>query len=59
MVQKQAMRAWKEGRDFKDLILNDPAIRNHLKRDEVEKLFDVSSYLRHVNTIFSRVFEKF
>jgi len=56
MVQKQAMRAWKKKKDFKELVLNDSDIRNHLKHDEIERLFDVKAQLRHVNTIFARVF---
>jgi adenylosuccinate lyase len=56
MVQKQAMRAWNKEKDFKQLILNDPNIRNHLKAEEIEDLFDIKAHLRHVNTIFTRVF---
>ena len=56
MVQKQAMRAWKENKDFKDLVLNDPDIGNHLKTDEIEELFNVNAQLRHVDTIFGRIF---
>ncbi|RLB80999.1 MAG: adenylosuccinate lyase [Deltaproteobacteria bacterium] len=57
MVQKQAMRAWKKKLDFKELVENDPDITSYLKREEIEKLFDVNSQLRHVDTIFARVFE--
>jgi adenylosuccinate lyase len=56
MVQKQAMRAWKKKDDFKELVLNDSDIRHYLKGDEIERLFDVKAQLRHVNTIFARVF---
>jgi adenylosuccinate lyase len=56
MVQKQAMRAWKKEKDFKQLVVNDPDIRTHLKAKEIEDLFDVKAQLRHVNTIFARVF---
>lgn len=56
MVQKQAMRAWKKKKNFKELVLNDSNIRNYLKPDEIEALFDAKAQLRHVNTIFARVF---
>ena len=56
MVQKQAMRAWKKKKNFKELVLNDSDIRNYLKPDEIETLFDANAQLRHVNTIFARVF---
>ncbi len=57
MVQKQAMRAWEGNRDFRALVLNDPDIVKYLKREVIEELFDLDVHLRHVNTIFSRVFE--
>jgi len=57
MVQKHAMRAWKKKKDFKELVLNDSDIRNYLKPQDIETLFDVKAQLRHVNTIFARVFE--
>ncbi len=56
MVQKQAMHAWKKKKNFKELVLNDSDIRNHLKPDVIETLFDVKAQLRHVDTIFARVF---
>ncbi len=57
MVQKQAMRAWKENKNFEDLVKNDPEIAKHLGNKQVEKIFDVDFQLRHVDTIFARVFE--
>ena len=57
MVQKQAMIAWKGKKDFKELVLNDADIRNYLKPQEIETLFDVKAQLSHVDTIFARVFE--
>jgi adenylosuccinate lyase len=56
MVQKQALQAWKKKKDFKELVLNDPDIRNYLKPREIETLLDVKAQLRHVDTIFGRVF---
>jgi adenylosuccinate lyase len=58
MVQKQAMRAWKEHKDFRELVRGDPDISRYLGPEEVEELFDVNSQLRHVDTIFARVFEQ-
>jgi adenylosuccinate lyase len=56
MVQKQAMRAWKKEKDFKELILNDSDILSHLRAEEIETLFDLKAQLKHVDTIFARVF---
>ena len=58
MVQKLAMQAWKNNKDFKELVLNDVDIRNCLKPDEIKMLFDVKAQIRHVNTIFARVFDE-
>ncbi|KPK20974.1 MAG: adenylosuccinate lyase [Nitrospira bacterium SG8_3] len=58
MVQKQAMRAWKEHNDFRELVRSDPDIARYLGSEEIEGLFDVDSQLRHVDTIFARVFER-
>jgi adenylosuccinate lyase len=58
MVQKQAMRAWKEHSDFRELVRSDPDITRYLGPGEIEGLFDVDSQLRHVDTIFARVFER-
>jgi adenylosuccinate lyase len=56
MVQKQAMEAWRKGTHFRDLVENDEKITRHLSREELEEIFDVHAQLRHVDTIFARVF---
>lgn len=58
LVQRNAMRAWNEGKDFKALLLSDEEIRKHLDAQEIEGCFDLQFYLRHVGTIFQRVFGK-
>jgi adenylosuccinate lyase len=58
MVQKQAMKAWKGNKDFKTLLVNDPDVSRHLDRDNIEHIFDLDFQLRHVDTIFARVFEQ-
>ncbi len=57
IVQKQAMRAWKENKNFEELVLDDQDIGKHLGGDEIQEVFDLSFQLRHVDTIFDRVFE--
>jgi adenylosuccinate lyase len=54
-VQRQAMRAWQEGLDFRELVQQDPDISAHLSREELEELFDYRYYLREIDTIFARV----
>ena len=56
MVQRQAMRAWEEGIDFKSLLLEDVDIRKYLSQEKILQIFDVVYHLKHVDTIFKRVF---
>jgi len=55
-VQRNAMRAFHEQRDFKDLILADPDVMRVLTKADVEKSFSLEDHLRNVNGIIDRVF---
>ena len=54
MVQRNAMRSWNEGEDFKQLLLNDNEITAVLPESEIEALFDSSYHLQHVDDIYKR-----
>jgi len=56
MVQRNAMKVWETGQEFKDLIMEDQEIGEHLSRTEIEKIFDLDYHVKHVNNIFERVF---
>jgi adenylosuccinate lyase len=56
-VQRNAMRAFHEQRDFKALLLDDADLMGILTRAEVEKAFDLDDQLRNVDEIFARVFD--
>jgi adenylosuccinate lyase len=56
-TQRNAMKVWDEGGDYKDLLLNDEDIRVHLSPAEIERVFDVRHYLRNVEKVFKRVFD--
>ena len=56
IVQNIAMETWKGAHDFKELLLNDKAIRNSLTVQEVEECFDVTADLKNIDSIFERVF---
>jgi adenylosuccinate lyase len=50
------MKVWRgEGR-FLDLLKADPEVRDRLSDDEFGELFDLGYHLKHVDTIFGRVF---
>lgn len=54
-VQPKAMQAWEEQRSFREIVENDPAIREHLTLEEIADCFDPSWHLKHVDTIFERL----
>jgi len=56
LVQRPAMRVWQEGGNFPQRVKEDPDIPHYLTPEELAALFDLRCYLRHVDTIFSRVF---
>jgi len=55
-VQRNAMRSFADGRDFKSLLLADADVTKVLPREEIEHAFDLNAQLKHVDTIFQRVF---
>ena len=56
IVQRRAMEVWEGKGEFKDLLLADEDLAKYLSKDEIEAIFDVNYHLKHVNTIFKRVF---
>jgi len=56
LVQKHAMDAWREGLNFRELVLADKAITGRVPRAQVDRAFDLSRQLRNVDKIFARVF---
>jgi adenylosuccinate lyase len=58
LVQNHAMRAWKEDRDFHELVVNDPEISGRVSRAKIERAFDLKRQLRNIDKIFERVFAK-
>src|ERR1700746_2388378 len=56
LVQGHAMRAWKEGLDFHQLVLADKEITSRVPRQQIEYAFDLPRQLKNVDKIFARVF---
>ncbi len=56
LVQTNAMRAWKDDLNFRELIMSDPEITGKVKRETLEHAFDLQRPLRNVDKIFGRVF---
>ena len=57
IVQSHAMRAWKEGLDFRELVLTDKSITDRVPRKQLEHAFDLKRQLRNIDKIFARVFK--
>jgi adenylosuccinate lyase len=56
LTQRNAMAVWNEGGTFRDRLAADSEVMAHLHPDQLEELFDLNYYLKHVDTIFSQVF---
>jgi adenylosuccinate lyase len=57
-VQRNAMRAFNEQRDFKALLLTDREITAVMPPADIERAFNLDEQLRHVDDIFGRVFQE-
>ncbi len=58
LVQRNAMKVWEKGADFKTELLADPEVIAALTPSQIEEKFDIGYHTKHVDTIFARVFGK-
>jgi len=56
LVQRNAMKSWSEGLDFKQLLLEDKQVMSSLSREDIDGVFRLENFLGHVDFIFGRVF---
>ena len=56
LVQRNAMKVWEKGADFREELLADPEVTAALSPDEINEKFDLGYHTKHVDTIFRRVF---
>jgi adenylosuccinate lyase len=56
IVQRNAMKSWKENMEFKQLLLDDSDVMTYLAREDIEDVFKIENYLIHLNHTFERVF---
>ncbi len=56
MVQRNAMKVWETGQEFKNLIMEDQEIGGYLSKTEIEEIFDLDYHMKHVDDIYERVF---
>jgi len=55
LVQRNAMKAWKQKTSFLNLLKADTEITAHLSESELKSLFDYNYFVRHVDEIFRRL----
>ena len=53
-VQRNAMKRWLEGEDFRTNVEKDPDITKYLTKEEIDDCFDYKYFLRHVDMIMER-----
>jgi adenylosuccinate lyase len=58
LVQRNAMPVWRGEGDFQALLKKDAEVKKYLSDAEIEEQFDLGYHLKHVDTIFKRVFGK-
>jgi adenylosuccinate lyase len=56
LVQRNALKVWETGADFKTELLADPEVTAALSQAQIEEKFDLGYHTKHVDTIFARVF---
>ena len=54
IVQKNALKAWKENASFYDKVISDKKIINKIPVNKLKKLFDFSYHTKKINIIFKR-----
>lgn len=57
IVQKNAMKSWQEGLEFRDLLEKDPVVTMYLNKKELAAIFNVKNFLKNLDFIFNRVFK--
>jgi adenylosuccinate lyase len=56
LVQEHAMRAWKQGLNFRELVTKDKKISKRVSPAQLSRAFSLKRQLRNVDKIFERVF---
>jgi adenylosuccinate lyase len=54
LVQRNAMEAWRTGKNFRDLLLADGELTSQIEKEEINELFDYNYHLKNVDEIYKR-----
>jgi adenylosuccinate lyase len=55
LVQRNAMKAWKQRTSFLDLLMADTEVMAHLPEKELKPIFDYNYFTKHVDKVFQRL----
>ena len=55
IVQRNAMKSWDDGEDFRSLLKSDTDALASLSVDDMEKIFDYGYYTKHIDETFERI----
>ncbi|MRR15658.1 MAG: adenylosuccinate lyase [Deltaproteobacteria bacterium] len=56
VVQKNAMRSWNEGMEFRKLLSQDETVIRYLGEKDLDEIFNVQNFLKNLDFIYNRVF---
>jgi len=56
IVQKNAMKSWQEGIEFRNLLEQDDVVQKYLNKTDLDGIFKVKNFLKNLDFIFNRVF---
>ena len=57
-VQRNSMKSWDQGGDFRELVSADNEIASHLSSKQIDEVFSLDRYLKNVDQVFARVFRE-
>jgi adenylosuccinate lyase len=55
LVQRNAMKSWRERKDFLGLLKSDTEVAAQISQSDLESIFDYNQFLQHIDSIFSRL----
>ncbi|MFA5480217.1 MAG: adenylosuccinate lyase [Candidatus Muiribacteriota bacterium] len=55
IIQKMAMKSWEDNSSLKDNLKNNDEVKKYLSIEELEKIFDINSYLEHIDYIYEKI----
>jgi adenylosuccinate lyase len=55
VVQRSAMQSWQTGEQFRAVLERDPRVTEHLSAEQLEALFNLQTFLEHVDEAYARL----